>query len=159
MKKIIVECLLILGIALAAAILFNLISGNNIQFIKKYEIVEPVEQAYNIETIDIDIFNYYRNRPGTIILDARTEREFASGHIPGAVSFSVARFEPMFTEQGELLKLGTVIVIYCAGPDCRDSSLLASRLSGKGFSDIFVFKGGMEEWIGAGFETAAGAGR
>jgi len=152
MKKIIIEVLSILTVSVVAAIIFNQVSGNSISILKKYKNIEPVERTYNVEMIDIEVFTYYRSRGGTIVLDARPAEDFLSGHIPGANSFSVGKFDTLFSEQGQLLKLGKTIIVYCSGPDCKDSSMLALLLLKKGIKNIFVFKGGMEEWTGSGYE-------
>jgi len=154
MKKTMIEVLSILTTAVVAALIFNQASGNRIHIFQNYEKVELVDQEYNIEFIDIEIVRYYLEKEGTIVLDARSVEEFKSGHIPGASSFSINEFDTLFKERGEFLKLGTNVIVYCSGPTCEDSHMLAIKLSGKGIKDIFVFKGGMEEWIGSGYEIA-----
>jgi rhodanese-related sulfurtransferase len=154
MKKTMVEVLSILITAVVAALIFNQASGNRIHIFQNYEKVELVDQKYNVEFVDIEIVRYYLEKKGTIVLDARSVEEFKSGHIPGASSFSINKFDTLFKERGELLKLGANVIVYCSGPTCEDSHILAIKLSGKGIKDIFVFKGGMEEWIESGYEIA-----
>ena len=154
MKKTMVEVLSILITAVVAALIFNQASGNKIQAFQSYEKIESVDVRYNVEFMDIEVLRYYLGKAGTIVLDARSKKEYMSGHIPGASSFSIVEFDTLFKERGELLKLGSIVIVYCAGPECEDSNMLAIKLSGKGIKDIFVFKGGMEEWIGSGYEVA-----
>lgn len=153
MRKIIIEITAVLIIAIGASLIFNVLSGNRINILKKFKKIEDVDQTYNIEKIDIEIFRYYLEKEGTIVLDARPESDFTAGHIPGATSFSVNNFETLFRERGQLLKLGKTILIYCSGPTCTDSHQLAVKLYGKGIREIFVFSGGMEEWLNSEFET------
>jgi len=145
-KKLTFEIVLILVLALFSALTFNQLSGNNISIFKKYEMEKPDHKNYNIETINIEILKYYLAKKSSIILDARTPEDFAEKHIPGANNFSVGNFDSLFRERGDLLKLGEVIIVYCSGPSCEDSRNLAEKLSDRGFENIFVFKGGMEEW-------------
>ncbi len=152
MKKIIVEILSILITALVAALIFNQVSGNKTPMFQNYKSTESVDLKHNIETIDIEVFRYYLERGGTIVLDARSGEEYISGHIPGASSFSNNEFYTIFKERGELLQLGNTVIVYCSGPSCEDSHSLALKLAAKGIEDIFVFGGGIEEWIGAGYE-------
>lgn len=152
MKKTIIEVLSILAVSFMAALIFNQASGNRIHIFQNFKKVEPVDQEYNIETIDIEVLRYYLGRDGTIVLDARSAEEFSSGHIPGSSNFSIYEFDSLFRERGELLKLGNTIIVYCSGPDCEDSHMLAAKLSEKGINDIFLFKGGIEEWVGSGYE-------
>jgi rhodanese-related sulfurtransferase len=152
MKKTIIEVLSILAVSFMAALIFNQASENRIHIFQNFEKVEPVDQEYNVETIDIEVLRYYLGRDGTIVLDARSAEEFKSGHIPGSSNFSIHEFDSLFRERGELLKLGNTIIVYCSGPDCEDSHILVAKLSEKGINDIFLFKGGIEEWIGSGYE-------
>jgi len=154
MKKTFTESTAILIVAVAAALIFNLVSGNPISIVKKYKKAEPVNKDYNIEKIDIDILQYYLNREDTILLDARPRSDFDKGHIPGATSFSIQEFDSLFRERGALLKLGNTILVYCSGPDCGDAEALAVELMDRGIRDIFVFPGGMEEWESRGHEIA-----
>lgn len=152
MKKIFIEILSVLAIAIFAASIFNMASGNGVNVTKTYKKVEHINENYNVEYIDIEIFRYYLEKGHSIVLDARTESDFRSGHIPGARSFSINNFDALFRERGELLKLGKTILVYCSGPTCEDSHQLAVKLSEKGIKEIFVFSGGMEKWIEAGYE-------
>lgn len=152
MKKLTIEIVTIILVAVTAAFFFNLISGNNINIFRPYKSDLPEGDRYEPEVIDIEIFKFYLGKKGTIVLDARTEDDFRAGHIPGAAGFNTRDFERIFRERGELLKLGKTILIYCSGPGCTDSSDLAIKLHGKGIKEIFVFKGGIEEWISAGDE-------
>jgi len=152
MKKIFIDVLSVLAVAIIAAFVFNSASGNRINVTKTYKKVEHVNESYNIESIDIEIFRFYIKKEGSIVLDARTESDFKTGHIPGARNFSVNNFDFLFRERGDLLKLGKTILVYCSGPTCEDSHQLAVKLSEKGIKDIFVFSGGMDKWIESGFE-------
>lgn len=152
MKKTFIETAAVLMVAVIAALIFNLASGNSISIVKKYKKDEPVNKEYNVEKIDMDILKYYLEKKGTILLDARPRSDFNFGHIPGAASFSIREFETLFRERGEFLKLGSTILVYCSGPDCGDAEALAVALMEKGLREIFVFPGGMEEWEMAGNE-------
>lgn len=154
MKKTVVEILSIIITAVVAALIFNQASGNKIKIFQSYEKVEYVTNKYNVETVDIEVLRYYLGKEGAIVLDARSKEEYMAGHIPGASSFSNTEFDTIFKEMGEFLQLGSPVIVYCSGPGCEDSHMLAIKLSEKGIKDIFVFKGGMEEWIGSGHEIA-----
>ncbi|MCK4888476.1 MAG: hypothetical protein KAS97_01015, partial [Candidatus Aminicenantes bacterium] len=89
MKKTMVEVLSILITAVVAALIFNQASGNKIQAFQSYEKIESVDVRYNVEFMDIEVLRYYLGKAGTIVLDARSKKEYMSGHIPGASSFSI----------------------------------------------------------------------
>jgi len=45
------------------------------------------------------------------------------------------------------------IVVYCAGPNCLMSKMAAEKLQKLGFTNIWTFEGGVEEWKKAGYEV------
>ena len=47
--------------------------------------------------------------------------------------------------------------IYCTGPYCDDSELLARELFTLGYKKIVVYKGGIEGWLEAGLLLETGA--
>jgi rhodanese-related sulfurtransferase len=48
------------------------------------------------------------------------------------------------------LPVDTEIVVYCAGPECPQSSLAAEKLLTYGYRNVKAYKGGLEEWEAAG---------
>ncbi|NDC83431.1 rhodanese-like domain-containing protein [bacterium] len=82
-----------------------------------------------------------------IFLDARSDREFAYAHIPGALEAYYA--EVKANPQVVGLNRNQMIVAYCSSDKCPMAELLATKLIELGFSRIYVFPGGMKEWISA----------
>jgi len=39
------------------------------------------------------------------------------------------------------------IVIYCSGGDCEDSHMLAQKLWGIQFNNVYVYKDGYPDWV------------
>jgi rhodanese-related sulfurtransferase len=85
-----------------------------------------------------------------VVFDARPERPFREGHVPGARSLpAVESGQKLPAEVLELARERT-LVVYCEGGDCQSSLALAKRLHDEGFRDIRVMTGGWEEWKKAG---------
>ncbi|MBL7015974.1 MAG: rhodanese-like domain-containing protein [Kiritimatiellales bacterium] len=77
-----------------------------------------------------------------LLVDARSAEKYARGHIPGAVSIPLST-----VADGLVLPVSSLpVVIYCDGPDCEDSLLLALELRNAGRADVAVFIGGMALW-------------
>jgi len=76
-----------------------------------------------------------------ILIDVRSEAEYASGHIPGAlnIAFDVLA-ENLPTEDR-----GALIIVYCRSG--RRSSIAAQTLKELGFTDVHDF-GGITRWPG-----------
>lgn len=46
-----------------------------------------------------------------------------------------------------------MVITYCSGEHCNDSHDLAVKLAEKGISEIFIFKGGIQEWEEYGYNV------
>lgn len=78
-----------------------------------------------------------------IILDVRTEEEFAEGHIPGAVN--VANEDIISKPPAELSDKNQLIFVYCRSG--RRSKEAASKLVAMGYKNI-IECGGILDWTG-----------
>jgi len=85
-----------------------------------------------------------------IILDVRTQEEYDSGHIPGAICIPN---ESIGTEQPEELPdLRQVILIYCRSGN--RSKQAAQKLFDMGYTNVYEF-GGIIDWTGEVVTNAA----
>ena len=97
-----------------------------------------------------------------LLLDARPYADFGSGHIPGAINIPAhdpAKID-FILKLEDMLRSVPVLVVYCTGPDCELSEILAADLKSLGFSEeqLLIFTGGMEAWEMAGFELSTDTG-
>ena len=92
---------------------------------------------------------------GVILLDLREERDFMTGHLPGASNlpfrFLSERFEKTVAGAWPGADRATTpLVLYCYGIDCvrsRKAGVHAARL---GYRNVLWFRGGVREWLEAG---------
>jgi len=89
---------------------------------------------------------------GVLFLDARRTSVYEQGHIPAARPFSVwesdidDKVRKLFDERSDPRDQEKPIVIYCSGGDCEDSHMLAQKLWGIQFNNIYVYKDGFPDW-------------
>ena len=89
---------------------------------------------------------------GALFLDARRTSVFEQGHIAGARSFSVwesdvdEKVAKLFEERSDPSEQNRPIVIYCSGGACEDSHMLAQKLWGVQFNNVYVYKDGFPDW-------------
>ena len=83
------------------------------------------------------------------IVDARPERFYREGHIPGAFHLDFGDFQGGPPEKMEMLR-GLPAIIYCSGGDCDASHKVKMMLERYGFQDLYVFVPGMPAWEEAG---------
>ena len=76
-------------------------------------------------------------------IDARSEKQFAKGHVPGALQLNEQTFdadpEVFFTLQNFYDK---PVFIYCDGAACKASHKIAGRLRDMRFAEVVVVKDG-----------------
>jgi rhodanese-related sulfurtransferase len=103
------------------------------------------------------------HRAGALFLDARRTSVYEEGHIAGARSFSVweadidDKVNALFAERDEPAEQNLPIVIYCSGGACEDSHMLAQKLWGIQFNNVYVYKDGYPDWQKRGGAVRTGA--
>ena len=86
---------------------------------------------------------------GNVIwVDARPDDEFASDHVPGAISLNEDRWNELLPQFLAVWAPGKKIVVYCSSLSCNASREVARRLRKEAqLSDVFVLEGGWEAWL------------
>lgn len=84
-----------------------------------------------------------------VFIDARDDRHYNEGHIPGASQFDHYRPEKYLLPILAICQQAELIVVYCNGGDCEDSEYAAIMLREAGVPSpkLFVYSSGMTEWI------------
>jgi rhodanese-related sulfurtransferase len=92
------------------------------------------------------------HRAGALFLDARRTSAYEEGHIAGARAFSVWEADvddkvmALYEERSDPREQNQPIVIYCTGGACEDSHMLAQKLWGIQFNNVYVYKDGFPDW-------------
>jgi rhodanese-related sulfurtransferase len=113
------------------------------------QFVPHPETAY-IEVSGDDAQQLHAN--GALTLDARRTSVYEQGHIAGARSFSVwesdvdDKVNKLYEERNDPREQLKPILVYCSGGDCEDSHMLAQKLWGVQFNNVYVYKDGFPDW-------------
>jgi len=84
-------------------------------------------------------------------VDARAGEDFERGHLDGAISLNVERWEELLLGFLDSWPPDTTVVIYCSSQACLRSHEVADRLQDElGVEEIYVLKGGWERLLEAG---------
>jgi len=93
-----------------------------------------------------------------LILDARNDQHYRTAHIPGALQFDHYRAEAHLASVIPACLAAEKIVVYCTGGDCEDSEFAALMLREAGIPNerLFIYEGGIADWIAARLPVEAG---
>ncbi len=79
-------------------------------------------------------------KKGIVLLDVRTDKEYAQGHIPGAVHVPLTDIG----EKVKKLKKDKDVVVFCQNGN--RSIWAIKRLMGMGYKNLYNLKGGYRAW-------------
>ena len=99
--------------------------------------------AQGIKNVGVEEFDKLRADKKNVVLDVRTAKEFASGHIAGAVNLDWNG--PDFEKQAAALDKSKTYLVHCAagGRSAKACALMNSKLK---FTSCYNLEGGMKAW-------------
>ena len=80
-----------------------------------------------------------------LFIDARAEEFYHDGHIPNSICND--DFDSLVYQIEDFVTYNNGFVVYCSDDDCGSSEDLAYQLQDQGFTNIYLFKGGWEQWM------------
>ncbi len=100
-------------------------------------------QAENVEITSKEAIQYLSNPlPNMKIIDTREERQYYSGHIPGAISLNL--MSPDFRENLKKLDPNMPYLVYCnIGKTSGEAYRIMLKL---GFTNVYHMKDGITGW-------------
>ncbi len=158
-KDIIIELTILLGLSIFAALTVNYFSPKGIALLGDWDTAKGVITAkpkndFVFHEYEIDNVHQAKaiyDSGNVLFVDGRDQTLFEEGHIKGAVSLPVNRFDTVIEAFIKKYPLSTRIVTYCSGRECQDSHKLAQDLLEAGYTNISVFIDGFPGWEGAGY--------
>ena len=149
MKTIFNQTIYIIICSIVVGLSFNIIRPNSIPIIAKQ--LEGFSENYQIgdfiiEKIELETAKKFFD-DGVMFVDARDEASYNGGHITGAITSDP--FDMLVNIIFDYLGFNEPIVVYCDYDECGLSEDLAYNLQAEGFSKIYVFSGGWNQWKSA----------
>ena len=142
----------ILAFTVLWALAFNALSSVGIPLLP----VEQTEVIKGLKDVSLAEVREYMESKGALLIDARSPRDFAYGHILGAVNLPLDCIEESYRGELRLLAAELPVITYCGGEECHSSVDLAIHLSQEGCRDVRVFYGGWAIWRDAGLPVETG---
>jgi len=90
-----------------------------------------------------------------VVIDSRLPEYYQEGHITGAVNIPFEEIDDYATKLAEIPQ-DTMVVLYCDGVDCDLAYDLAIYMIAVGYSNVYVYDGGWEEWSAAALPVSKG---
>ncbi len=100
----------------------------------------------SIRTIPIERALELVNNHKAILVDTRDETAYSTSHIPQAISMPI-KILAAVNAKDIALENNKMVLIYCDSQVCGQAQLAAEILVAKGFSSIFIIKGGYRSWV------------
>jgi rhodanese-related sulfurtransferase len=156
MKKVVLEAMLLAGLAIILAFAVNSVSSKGISLVgtwydNRHRVELDVPPSYSPETDTLltmqEAFSMWKD--GALFIDTREPDEYAAGHIPGAVNLPFEEWDDYWECVEPHLKPESKIVCYCSGLDCELSLFAARELKTIGYPDAYIFFGGYNKWMDA----------
>lgn len=98
-----------------------------------------------------ELKSWYDQKKPMIVLDARSKAYFDGTLLPNA------RWLPSDSSDDAIKAAiptkGSLIVVYCAGVECPASGWLYDKLIGLGYTNIYEYHEGLEDWLERGYPT------
>jgi rhodanese-related sulfurtransferase len=104
------------------------------------------KDAKAFKNVDVAEFEKLRADKMNVVLDVRTQKEFAAGHIPGAVNIDVNATD--FPEKVAKLEKSRTYLVHC-GAGVR-SAKACDKMSHLAFPKLYNLEGGFRAWETAG---------
>lgn len=113
--------------------------------------VKKIEHPYQEATFEdlVAMLNDPKFAQGLfVVVDARSVKEFADGHIRGAIQADHYELEDYVDVLTTRTLPADKVVVYCNGGDCEDSVFMCGDLLelGLAYEKIYLYAGGWEEW-------------
>ena len=99
-----------------------------------------------VKRVDVEQFARMMEQGDFILLDVRTQKEFESGHIPGALNLDIG--SPSFEAEFGKLDAERGYLVYCRSG--RRSARACSQMAEAGFGQLIDLAPGFNGWESAG---------
>ena len=159
-KHISIEVVLIVSLSVLSGFFINYLSPKGIALVGDWDTSKGVISArskaeapvmHELEITDVHEAKRIYDHKKAVFLDARSRDDFMEGHIKGAVSLPVNRFDEEIESLMNKYPLSTYFITYCSGRECNDSHELAQHLLAAGYENVSVFIDGYPGWRNEGF--------
>lgn len=103
----------------------------------------PEPSAY--PSVDFEEFSAHVQNNSAVIVDARSPKSFAGGHVRRAINIPAGEKESYTDQYLRHLDHDRLILIYCSNPTCHASDMLYEYLATLGFTNMRLYGPGWQQ--------------
>lgn len=131
--------------------MINLVRPDGIPFVGDWRNVSETAKKSDMQTISIDTAYSLWSTHQAVFVDARTDSDFATGRIPGAINIPRGNEDMYFGILRGSASYDDTIVVYCSSETCDDSFVVAEYLRRKNYKAVNLYEGGIVKWQEKGY--------
>jgi rhodanese-related sulfurtransferase len=155
MLNMAIKAFLIVIIGSLIGLGMNFVSSSPIPWI--YEPPRQIElSGVKVTLVDERQAGDYFSDASTVFVDTRSEEDFRSGRVKGALHIHSEKMERQYPMVAALMPEDSRIVLYCHGPECDMAEKVASFLAQLGYENMMVMTSGYPAWEEAGYPVEKG---
>lgn len=116
--------------------------------LKAEEFIAPEQLKGTIRVNATQLVDLIVNTDEIVVIDSRKPEDREGGYIEDSIALPDFNTTPL-TLAEIIPTLNTPIAFYCNGIKCKRSSIAANIAVEAGYSTVYWFRGGWEEWLNA----------
>jgi len=151
------QALMITVAAVVLGLMVNALRPHGLELIRPPDPVSPATTEAEFagpRPIDLeDALERLKNQR-TIIIDARSEYDYAVGHIDTARNLQEKDLDVWMPDFFSTTSPETPLIVYCSGPRCLLAERLAVRMFELGYTNVHILTAGWNGWQARGYPVA-----
>lgn len=90
------------------------------------------------------------NDPSVALVEVLDEEHYRKFHLPDAVNVPISADDFDIRIQEVVPEESRPVIVYCLDAECQASPKAAQRMENLGYTDVFDYEAGKEDWKAAG---------
>lgn len=80
-----------------------------------------------------------------VLMNALPKESFTAKRIPGSINIPFSDIDTL--AEKIMPDKQQPLIIYCSGPTCKSSHEVAEKFRNLGYSNVYHYEGGLQEWL------------
>jgi rhodanese-related sulfurtransferase len=147
LARALAQALMVILLATMFGVLYNWVDDDGM--LSSMPVSRAIAASYfesEVPSLTIEQLRDEISRNAVTLLDARFNRDYQKGCIPGALNIPIDSSPDYRSDVLFETKLTDPIVIYCQSSKCEFAEYLSRSLLADGYSNVRIFPGGWSEW-------------